>query len=63
MDRVEYTLGATINMGDYNSAKIEVKYASDVRDKETPEKAFARTKALVEAEVESEIERMRESRA
>lgn len=45
----------TVNMGNYESAKIVVEIEDNVRDGETVKSAYLRVKQFVSDEVESEV--------
>lgn len=55
-DRLSYTFGVKMNIGNYQSADFHVSYSSDVKSGETPDKAFSRIKKYVEQKVEEEVE-------
>ena len=54
-DRVWVTFGQTIQVAQYEPAKVDIGMASDVRDDETPEKAIARISEIVQEEVGTQI--------
>lgn len=58
-DRVWFTAGLTINMGDYNSARVDAGMATTVRKGETPEQAYERIREFVVVEVETQINDIR----
>ena len=59
-DRVWYSDGLKLNMGDYQSAEAgPVGYSSNVRPGESVEEAFARVRKVVEAEVLAKAKRVR----
>jgi hypothetical protein len=47
-DRVGLNLGVTVNMGEFESLRIDAWYSSNVNDGETVEEAFIRIKSVVE---------------
>ena len=55
-DRLSYSFGAKINIGNYQNVDFNVTYSSDIKSGETPDKAFARIKKYVEQKVEEEVE-------
>lgn len=55
-DRVNYSFGMKIGLGDYSSADFHLSLSSDVRSGETVEEAFERVKTFVEERVEKEYE-------
>jgi len=61
-DRISYSLGMKINMGNYESADLHVGLSSDVREGETQESAMKRIKKFVEAQAEKEANEIRDSR-
>ena len=50
-DRVKYSFGLTVNTGNYNSARFDVEYETDVQSDETPEEALKRAQEFVEEKV------------
>lgn len=56
-DRVEKSIGYTVNMGDYESMRFDVGVASDVRDGEKVREALARVSAVVEEELGKDVRR------
>lgn len=54
-DRLSYSFGVKMNIGNYQNIDLNVEYASDVRSDETPDKAFVRIKKYVEKKIEQEI--------
>lgn len=61
-DRVTYSFGMKINMGNYQSADFHVGLSTDVKEGETRDKAFARAKKYIDTRVEeemNEIEKLR----
>lgn len=49
-DRVWTSRGLTINLGEYNSARFETGYSSDVRSDESVDEAIERINGVVESE-------------
>lgn len=47
-DRISYSGGCKINMGNYESKDVHMSYSTDVREEETPAEAMNRAKMLVE---------------
>ena len=58
-DRIKYNFNVKIGLPNYSSAGFDVGMDSDVREDETPEKAFRRVKKLVEAIAEKEADEIR----
>jgi hypothetical protein len=57
-DRVSYSFGAKINIGNYQSIDFHVSYSSDVKDDEKADSAYGRVKKYVESKAELEIEKI-----
>jgi hypothetical protein len=55
-DRLSYSFGVKMNIGNYQSVDFHISYSSDVKEGETPDKALTRIKKYVEAKVEQEVE-------
>jgi len=51
-DRVNYTFGLKINLGNYESATVQASFSSDVKEGETIEEAYKRVQEIVENEVD-----------
>lgn len=51
-DRINYTFGTKVNMGNYESVNIQVSLTSDVKKGESREDALTRISLFVETEVE-----------
>lgn len=58
-DRVWFTYGLTVNLGNYNSVKFDAGMASDVRPGETPQQAIDRCRKVADAEIERENQRLK----
>lgn len=59
-DRVNYSFGHKVNLGNYESADFHISYSSDVKADETPEKALNRVRKFVEAKAEEKLDELRE---
>ena len=59
-DRVNYSYGMKVNLGNYESADFHMSLSSDVRAGETPEDAMERVKFFVENESEKKFDELRE---
>jgi hypothetical protein len=59
-DRVNYSYGMKVSLGNYESADFHMSLSSDVRDSETPEQALERVKEFVENESEKKFDELRE---
>ena len=59
-DRVNYSYGMKVNLGNYESADFHMSLSSDVRVGETPEDAMERVKFFVENESEKKFDELRE---
>jgi len=55
-DRLTYTFGVKMNIGNYQNVDFNVSYSSDVKSGETTDKAYARIKKYVEQKIEEEVE-------
>jgi len=51
-DRINYTFGFKKNIGNYQTAMVNVSYSSDVKDGENVDKAHERVVKFVEEKVE-----------
>ena len=58
-DRVWFSDGLKMNLGDYQSADVNAGMSTDVRPGETAEQAFDRARKTVEAQVFAEAKRVR----
>lgn len=56
---VGMNLGVTLNMGDYESLRVDVWCTDEVRDDETHEEAMERVSSLARARLDLEIEEIR----
>lgn len=54
-DRVQVSMSRTLNLGKYESLRLEAGYSSDVRAEETPEKAFDRVEKMTEKRLEAMV--------
>jgi hypothetical protein len=54
-DRIVYSYGMTMELQQFNNAKFQVTYETDVKEGESPKEAFARAKKFVDSKVEGEI--------
>lgn len=59
-DRVNFSFGMKVNLGNYESADFHMSLSSDVRDDESPEQALERVKEFVENESEKKFDELRE---
>jgi hypothetical protein len=57
-DRISYSFGAKINIGNYQSIDFHVSYSSDVKEDEKADSAYSRVKKYVESKAELEIEKI-----
>lgn len=58
-DRLSYSFGLKLNIGNYQSADFHVNYSSDVKDGETIQQAFKRIVKFVEEESEKKYDAIR----
>lgn len=56
-DRVSKSLGYTVNMGDFESMRIDVGIESDVREGERVRDALARVSGVVESELGLDVKK------
>jgi len=56
--RIEVSLGKTINLGDYESMRVDVTYAADLKDKEDAVEAYESCWELVDRELSKKIEQI-----
>jgi len=54
--RVTYSFSMKVGLPNYSSADFHIGLSSDVRDDETPDKAFKRVKEWVESKLEGEMD-------
>ena len=55
-DRISYSFGMKINMGNYESVDVHMSLSTDVAEGETQEKALKRAQKFVESKVEEKHE-------
>jgi hypothetical protein len=60
-DRVEIAYDFTVNLGNFENVKVHVGYASDVKENETPEEAYARVDDFVSEKISKEVEEARKA--
>lgn len=58
-DRVWFSDGLKLNMGDYESVSVDAGMSSDVRPGETAAQAFERVRKQVQGEVAAQAKRVR----
>jgi len=56
-DRVSYSFGMKINIGNYQSVDFHLSYSTDVKDGETREDAMERATEFVQAKADKEYEK------
>jgi len=59
-DRVNYTFGMKINIGNYQSVDLHSSFSSDIKDGETPEEAYQRVVEFVESSISPKIDEVKE---
>lgn len=59
VDRLSYSEGVKINIGDYESRDVHISYSSDVTDGEKVVDAFKRVKKVVRNRLHKEEKQMR----
>lgn len=52
LDRISYSFGCKINMGNYESVDVHMSLSTDVSEGETLDKALKRAQKFVESKVE-----------
>jgi hypothetical protein len=57
---VSVTLGFTMNLGNFESLRMDYSFTDKIRNYETPEDAFARVEAVVEQRLQSRLAEERE---
>ncbi len=57
-DRVWFTFGMTMNLGDYQSSRIDAGMSTDIRPGEDFDQAMARIQAPIIAEVEKRVDEL-----
>jgi len=57
-DRVSYSMGIKVNLGNYQSADVHISYSTDVKKGETPQQALNRSQKFVEDNVEEQHEKL-----
>lgn len=60
-DRISYSWGMKLNLGNYQSADFHMSLSSDVKAGETPEKAMKRARDFIEKESEKKLDELRDS--
>ena len=58
-DRISYSEGVKVNIGDYESRDVHISYSTNVRDKEKPTDTFKRAKKVVRQELKITERRIR----
>ena len=61
-DRVTYNYGLTINLGNFESAKIDFGMSTDVLPDETPEQALLRCRKVVNRAIKKREQQIAEER-
>lgn len=57
---VSVTLGFTMNLGNFESLRMDYSFTDKIRNYETPEDAFARVEAVVEQRLQARLAEERE---
>ncbi len=57
-DRISYSFGAKINIGNYQSIDFHISYSSEVKPDEKTDTAYSRVKKYVESKAEFEIDKI-----
>lgn len=53
--KVSVTLGYTLNLGNFQSLRVDLGYTDNVKNYETPEQAVERVYKFVESKVEEKV--------
>jgi hypothetical protein len=61
-DKVNYSYGMKVNMGNYESADFHISLTTDVKEGETPKQAYERAVKFVEKEAEVKFNELVEIR-
>lgn len=61
-DRISYSLGMKVNLGNYESADFHISLSSDVESGETNEQALSRLQSFVEDACAREFEKLKEAK-
>jgi hypothetical protein len=59
VDRLSYSFGMKINLGNYESADFHISYSTDVREGEGQHEALARAIKFVEEEADKKYEQVK----
>ncbi len=59
LDRISYSEGRKINLGNYESMDYHISYSTDVQPDETPHQAFLRASKFVERHLKKKVNRHR----
>ena len=57
-DRVNYTLGCKVNMGNYESVNLNISYSTDSRSNETIQETLERAITFVEHNIDKKREEL-----
>lgn len=60
-DKISYSEGVKVNIGDYESRDVHVSYSTFVKDKEKPKDTIARARKVVRQELKKYERRIRKS--
>jgi len=59
-DRVSYSEGAKINVGNYESRDVHMSYTTDIKEGETTGEAMERAKEFIEEAINKEIDNIKD---
>ena len=59
-DRISYSFGFKLSIGQYETAHADITYSSDVKEGETKEKAFRRVVKFVEDRAAEKMDEVKE---
>jgi vacuolar-type H+-ATPase subunit D/Vma8 len=57
-DRLSYSFGVKVNIGNFQNVDLHISYSSDVKSDESLDNAFKRIKKYVEKRIEAEVEQV-----
>jgi len=60
-DRISYSEGVKINIGDYESRDVHISYSTDVKRKEKPEDTIKRAKKTVQLSLKKAEKKIRKA--
>lgn len=61
-DRINYSFGMKVNLGNYESADFHISLSSDLKEGETEDEAYERVRKFVQDKAEEEFDNLRRSK-